>query len=330
MVKLLSSRMFNPMLRGANHLKGLKEFYVPGRYNYAYQLFVCFDGQIQARVGEWQGVLERGEGWIYAPGHWNAFEALGDPVDFGTLCFSLQLENEERMFMLNKSAQVKDDHYWMLADPVYRLEGWPAFPCRFQLSEEQCKIGETLMRAIAEMYRYGKNEASLELRAKLMSLLARIQESLSEISIDMVEGDDSWGGHSTEHSAEVIDRMANLCSVGQEKERHAHSSVWHDRLNQFLSEHHHLDIGRDDLARYMKVSPSHLTNRLRLEGLNFTEVLTLERLDRAKELLSHSRLSCKDIARRVGFKDASYFTKVFRERMETSPARWRKAMKGMN
>ncbi|XHR26698.1 MAG: AraC family transcriptional regulator [Chthoniobacteraceae bacterium] len=71
-------------------------------------------------------------------------------------------------------------------------------------------------------------------------------------------------------------------------------------------------------------SYSHIC-RLFHQHFNLTpgEYLTARKLERAKELLRDSRLSIAEIAYKVGFHDAGYFTRKFRQRNGIPPKQFR-------
>jgi AraC-type DNA-binding domain-containing proteins len=79
----------------------------------------------------------------------------------------------------------------------------------------------------------------------------------------------------------------------------------------WLQDHFMESIGIMDLARELKVSPSYLSRILKRElGIGFGETLALIRIARAKNLLANG-VPAKEASFLVGFRDQSYFTKVF-------------------
>lgn len=57
----------------------------------------------------------------------------------------------------------------------------------------------------------------------------------------------------------------------------------------------------------------------------FQSYLVDRRMDRARELLRNPNLRISDIARETGFRDASYFGRVFRQRFSITPSQWQHA-----
>lgn len=95
------------------------------------------------------------------------------------------------------------------------------------------------------------------------------------------------------------------------------------RILRWMNEHCDEDLGRDDVAGAVGVSPQRLTRLIKTRaGRGFNDLLNRARIDRAKELLDHGR-SALDVALEVGFADASYFTKVFRRLTGMTPSGYR-------
>jgi len=94
---------------------------------------------------------------------------------------------------------------------------------------------------------------------------------------------------------------------------------------EFMREHCCEALSRDDVARAVHISPSHFSHLIRREsGATFTELLSRMRVDRAAELLAHTDKPIAAIALECGFRDQSYFTKVFKRHRHTTPLRYRR------
>jgi AraC-like DNA-binding protein len=82
-------------------------------------------------------------------------------------------------------------------------------------------------------------------------------------------------------------------------------------------------ISRDDTARAVHVSPSHLSRVVKRQlGRSYTDLLNQMRVDRACEMIARSDRPLAAVALETGFKDQSYFTKVFRKYTGTTPRRY--------
>jgi len=79
----------------------------------------------------------------------------------------------------------------------------------------------------------------------------------------------------------------------------------------------------EQLAELFGMSQRNFTRRFR-KAANTTPIkyLQIQRLNESKELLQNSNLSISEIAYRVGYLDASYFTKIFKESFSTTPKQY--------
>lgn len=84
-------------------------------------------------------------------------------------------------------------------------------------------------------------------------------------------------------------------------------------------------LSRADLAAGVCVTESYLSKIFRQEvGISPREYLTRYRVNVAKELLAETDESITSLARRVGFEDSAYFSRVFHNYTGMSPQSWRK------
>lgn len=83
-------------------------------------------------------------------------------------------------------------------------------------------------------------------------------------------------------------------------------------------------LGLDDIAQTIGISPYYLSRVFSQEaGFTLSNYLLGVRLEEAVEMLKNSGLKVGDIAHRVGFRDAHYFAKVFRNHFGASPSAYR-------
>ncbi len=81
------------------------------------------------------------------------------------------------------------------------------------------------------------------------------------------------------------------------------------------------------IAAAARVTPNHFSMLFRKHtGGTFQEFLTDRRITQAKLLLRDLSLNVADVGQRVGFPDAGYFARRFRERTGMTPSQWRAAL----
>jgi AraC-like DNA-binding protein len=94
---------------------------------------------------------------------------------------------------------------------------------------------------------------------------------------------------------------------------------------EYMAEHCDQPLSRDGVARVTHMSPSHFSRVFcKHSGRSFTDMLNQIRVDRAAELLRRTDRTLASIAIDVGFRDQSYFTKVFRRYMQMTPLQCRR------
>ncbi len=97
----------------------------------------------------------------------------------------------------------------------------------------------------------------------------------------------------------------------------------------YMQKHCCEDISRDDVAEAVHLSPSHFSALMKREsGATFTDQLNRMRIDRAAEMLARTDKQIATIALECGYRDQSYFTKVFKRYRNTTPLRYRKETAG--
>lgn len=98
---------------------------------------------------------------------------------------------------------------------------------------------------------------------------------------------------------------------------------------RFMADHYAENITRDTVAEVACVSPSHFSRLIRKQfGRSFVDLLNQMRVDRAAELLARTDRPLAVIALETGFRDQSYFTKVFRRYRDITPLRYRESHQG--
>ncbi|QYY34832.1 AraC family transcriptional regulator [Ruficoccus sp. ZRK36] len=93
----------------------------------------------------------------------------------------------------------------------------------------------------------------------------------------------------------------NFATIDNMQEVAEHAGLSHDRLRHLFREHREMSL------------------------ITF---LTRVRLERAKSLLTHSRLTLKEVASLCGFRDEYYFSNVFRKHIGQPPGNYRDSSSG--
>lgn len=93
---------------------------------------------------------------------------------------------------------------------------------------------------------------------------------------------------------------------------------------RFLETHYTEDISLTDVANEFFVVPNYLAKKFK-EKKNMTAMQYLEnfRMEKAADYLRNTEQSVTEIAGKVGYNDANYFTRTFRKRYGISPREYR-------
>lgn len=84
------------------------------------------------------------------------------------------------------------------------------------------------------------------------------------------------------------------------------------------------DISLEEAAEAMGMSSFYFSRFFRTAyNRTFLEYLTSYRIERAEELLRQTDIPVREIAPRVGYTDANYFTKVFKRHCGCTPTDYR-------
>ncbi len=93
---------------------------------------------------------------------------------------------------------------------------------------------------------------------------------------------------------------------------------------QLIQQRPDLPLTVKEVAAAARLTPNHFTSLFRRHtGQIFTEYLAEQRIALAKQMLGDLTLSIAEIAQRVGYDDAGYFARRFRQKTGKSPREWR-------
>lgn len=119
------------------------------------------------------------------------------------------------------------------------------------------------------------------------------------------------------------DTKKNIRVTTQDKREELISSIL-EYIHANLSE----DISLDSIAQHFFMNKSYL-GRIFKQVTHYTisDYINIERVRIAKLYLLRTDLSIEEISNRVGFKYASYFTRIFKKHTEVSPLQYKKKKK---
>ena len=92
---------------------------------------------------------------------------------------------------------------------------------------------------------------------------------------------------------------------------------------EYLENHYAEDISLEDIAEQVNISPQYFSKLIKkTTGFNFIDWLSMLRVKKAKELLTNSNLTVKEVCFMVGYKDPNYFSRIFKKRIGITPSEY--------
>ena len=97
-----------------------------------------------------------------------------------------------------------------------------------------------------------------------------------------------------------------------------------EKIKNYISFHIGNRLSREEIAERFYISKDYISHIFRqYEGVRFTQYVTEQKMEKAKELILHTNLSLKTIAISVGIEDYTYFSRIFRDYTGVAPNEYR-------
>ena len=120
-----------------------------------------------------------------------------------------------------------------------------------------------------------------------------------------------------------VEKIMNACQNILGKRRDKSKNVI-EMSKDYIKENFNKDISLDEISRAVNISPYYFS-RIFKEGTgeNFIEYLTSIRIEKAKELLSTTEYSMKEIGMMCGYSDPNYFSRSFKKNVGVTPTEYK-------
>ncbi|ATW25890.1 response regulator [Candidatus Formimonas warabiya] len=98
-----------------------------------------------------------------------------------------------------------------------------------------------------------------------------------------------------------------------------------EKAVRFVEENYHQELSLEDVAHQVYLSPCYFSRLFKqVKGWSFSEYLTQVRMEEARRLLLNTDCQISEIAARVGYRDARYFSQVFKRNEGCTPISYRR------
>lgn len=107
------------------------------------------------------------------------------------------------------------------------------------------------------------------------------------------------------------------------------SNIIVGEVTRYIENNYKEDIALQDVAGLFGYSDVYFCKLFKQNfGKNFITYLNEFRIERAKELLSDPQINIKDVSIEAGYRDANYFTRVFKRMVGKTPSEYRNGVLG--
>lgn len=116
-----------------------------------------------------------------------------------------------------------------------------------------------------------------------------------------------------------VEKMGNACrNVIGVKQGQTVSVI--KVAKDYIMSRYQKDISLDEVSRIVNISPYYFSKIFKDQtGKNFIEYLTELRIEKAKQLLSQTEMSMKEICANIGYTDPNYFSRTFKKNVGITP-----------
>lgn len=93
---------------------------------------------------------------------------------------------------------------------------------------------------------------------------------------------------------------------------------------EYIDHHYQNELSLDETSRQVNISPYYFSKLFKEEmGQSFIEYVTGIRIEKAKELLTTTDKSMKEICNAVGYADPNYFSRTFKKNVGYTPTEFK-------
>lgn len=197
--------------------------------------------------------------------------------------------------------------------------------------DDQCSI---IFLSAYDDFEYARNAIKVRALDYLLKpcdmndLLAVMDTALQKLDKENAFNGNSISGKEQNKETEICGSNANNVRENRPKRtdnvRNSDEQTTIKYLKEYVGNNYIYDISMQEAAEEMGYSDAYFSKLFKQYfNQNFTAYLTEYRIKKAKELLSNTNHSIKDISRMVGYTDSNYFAKIFKRLVGEIPSKYR-------
>ena len=132
-------------------------------------------------------------------------------------------------------------------------------------------------------------------------------------------------GYTRENPWDILEMFTLDCVGAYNKAIQASGMELIDNINLYIQSHFREDLNLNMVAERFFISPNYLSSLFNdKNGISFSEYIQVLRIEEAKLLLKNTRMKVLDVSSKVGYKNNSYFTSIFKKHVAMTPNEYRK------
>jgi len=208
------------------------------------------------------------------------------------------------------------------------------FPClikqgnKAEIDAQLDRLKLSLLSIGAQSYLYMKIVTG-NIYARLLRELYQLGIGEDELGFNMLdEYKKSAEPQSMDTAMEQLKQSIHRIVDAMEKNSTNYSKMMSKAI-AYIDEHYmDHDLSMDNVAQYVHMSPSYFSVIFKAEqGIAFTDYLIQLRIEKSKEFMRHTDLKVFEIAYKVGYDTAAYFSAAFKKVTGYSPTEYREQLK---
>lgn len=181
-------------------------------------------------------------------------------------------------------------------------------------------LGETPNSSVAHLLKVRTMEMVYLLSRVLLEKGLEVDQTLT-VNLDDIYRAASVG---TAELESQVDQLIDKIVDSIEESYSARQNLAVKTATEYIKANYMLDLSLDELSRFVSLSPSYLSRIFRTAtGSTISEYTAKVRIREARVLLSSTQKAVAQIASLVGYRDANYFSQVFRKYVGMTPTVYR-------
>ena len=222
-----------------------------------------------------------------------------------------------------------DTMHMMLEQPMISVSSFEKELKAAVRTQNEGGTGEALKRLEKTLIRQGKlSPVRMKhcISSMIVSILKEAEGMISQQEYDSLlnEAYEAYGTCDSliqlfDISEEILDKI----SVGKKNRSEEFDAV--EQCISYIREHIQEELSLQSLAELVHFHPTYLSARIKEKvGMSYSSFILSIRMEQAGRMLRETDWKVLKVAQKCGFKDSSYFNRIFRREFGISPEQYRK------